>query len=97
MDPASLDASRACGERDVERLALQPRLESGPSQNRAASRQRVRHPVFERVDRRPRNLALVRGQFAQPRQQLRDRPLLAERGDAHAFQRALVSRGLNRG
>ena len=93
MDAAGLDPRRAHRQRDVERFRLQPRFERGGLQHRAAGGERLRHLVLQRVDLGPGRAPLVRRHLAERRQQRGDGAFLAERGDAHGFERRLVRRG----
>ena len=65
--------------------------------HRPARRERFGHLILQRVDRRALRPALVGRQLAERRQQRRNRALLAERRDAHRFERGLVARALDRG
>ena len=52
MDAAGLDAGQADGQRDVERLALELRLERRALQHRAPRRERLRDLILQRIDGR---------------------------------------------
>ena len=52
MDAAGLDARQGDRQRDVERLALELRLERRPLEHRAPRRERFRDLILQRVDRR---------------------------------------------
>jgi len=53
--------------------------------------QRLADLVFGEIDCRAFGLAFVRRHLAERRQQRGDRALLAERGDAHGFERGFVT------
>ena len=81
-------------QRDVDGLGGKPRVERRGFQDVAA---RGRAPAVTRIlgeiDRRALRLAFVRRHLAERRQQRRDRALLAERGDAHGFERGFIAGG----
>jgi hypothetical protein len=56
----------------------------------SARGQRLRDLVLGEVDRRALRLAFVRRHLAEGSEQRGDRTLLAERGNAHRFQRGFV-------
>ena len=78
---------------DVDRLGIEPRIERLRLEQFLAGNDRGAHLVFQPVDERPMLLALLGAHRAEPLQQLGDRPLLAERGDPHAFERGFIRRG----
>ena len=93
MNPARFRRRLAQRQRDVDGLGCQPRVERRGFQDLAARGQRLRDLVLGEVDRRALRLAFVRRHLAERRQQRRDRALLAERRDAHGFERGLVAGG----
>ncbi len=97
MDAPGLDAGQGNGQRDVERLALELRLERRALEHRAPRRERFSDLILQRIDGRAVRLALVRRELAERREQRGDRSLLAERGDARRLERAFVRRAFNRG
>ena len=97
MDAARLDAAQRNRQRDVDRLALELRLEACAFEHRAPRRKRLRDLILERIDGRALGPALVRRELAEGGEQGGDRSLLAERGDPRRFERALVAGALNRG
>ena len=97
MDAPGLDARQGDGQRDVERLALELRLERRALEHRAARRERFRDLILQRIDRRAVGLALVRRELAERGEERGDRSLLAERGDARGLERAFVGRAFDRG
>ena len=78
------------GERDVDPLGGEPRVEGGLGQGLAPGEDRALHPVAQAVDERPLLPALLRRHRAEGLQQLGDAALLAERRQAHGFERRLV-------
>ena len=97
MDPAGFDAGQADRQRHIERFALQLRLERHLLQYRPPRRERFRHLILKRVDRRAVRLALIRLELGEHGEKRGNRTLLAERGYAHGLQRAFVARALDRG
>ena len=97
MDAAGLDAGQRDGQGDVERLALELRLEGRALEHRAPRRERLRDLILQRIDGRALRLALVRRELAERREQRGDRSLLAERSDARRLERAFIRRAFNRG
>ena len=97
VDAAGLDARQADGQGHVLGLALELRLERDFPEDRAPRRERLRHLVFQRIDRRAVRPALVGRELAKRRQQRRDRALLAQRRDAHRLERGFVACGFDRG
>ena len=82
------------GQRDVHALGGEPRVERTLfSSSVLLRRDGIRDAIAQRVERRAAWFALVGAHRAQRLEQLGDRALLAESGDAHIFERALV-RGL---
>ena len=97
MDAPGLDAGQGDRQRDVERLALELRLERRALEHRAPRRERFRDLILQRIDRRALRFALVRRKLAERGEQRGDRSLLAERGDARRLKRAFVARAVDRG
>src|SRR5690606_16455011 len=92
MQPAG--GGVAAGERDVDGLGGQPRVESGGVERDLAVGQRGADGVAGAVDRLARRLALVAGQRAQRLELRGDAAALAEQRDAQGFQRlGCVGRG----
>ena len=87
VDAPVLQRPGAHGQRHVGLLAGEAGRERAALQLGLAAFQRLADARLEAVDRLPEGLALVARQGAQRRHQLRDAPLLAERGDAHALDR----------
>ena len=71
---------------DIEPFAGEARFQQGFMQFRLARRERFREPVFQTVEPRAHELALVGAHAAQRLHQLAHPALLAEGGDAHFFQ-----------
>ena len=92
VDAAGLDAIAAHRQAEVERFALQPRIERLRLQFHATAGERRGRFVLQRVDRRASATALVGRHFAKRGEQRRDRSLLAERGDARRLERRFVVR-----
>ena len=90
MDAAGVDGGAAQRQADVERFALEPRLERQRLQRNASRGERFVRFVLQRIDRRAGAAALVGRHRAQRRQQGGDRSLLAERGDARGLQRRFI-------
>src|SRR5690606_38518475 len=92
MQPAG--GGVAAGERDVDGLGGQPRVESGGVERDLAVGQRGADGVAGAVARRARRRALVAGQRAQRLELRGDAAALAEQRDAQGFQRlGCVGRG----
>ena len=72
---------RSKASRAFEEFLLQRRLARGDG---------ARHPITQRIEQRAVRFALVLRHGAQRLEQFADRSLLAERRDAHGFQRGLV-------
>ena len=92
MRPTSAAVSRS-GSVTSMVSAGKPRIERGRFQHVAARGERLRDLVLGEVDGRALRLALVRRHLAERRQQRRDRALLAERRDAHGFERGFIAGG----
>ena len=94
MDAAGLGRRLAHRQRDVDGLGGEPRIERGVL---AALRARAAIAALTRSFRPliagPLRLALVRRHAAERLEQRRDRAALAERRDAHGFERGLVGGG----
>ena len=90
VNAAALQRARPGGERHVERLGLQTRLQRGFRELVAAGGDRLGRLVLQRVDLRALGLALLGRHFAQRREQRRNRALLTQRRDADGLQRGLV-------
>ena len=93
MHAADFRRRLAHRQRDVDGLGVEPRIERGVAERGFAFRNRGVDLVLEAVDRRPLHLALVRRHRAERLQQRGDRAALAERRDAHDFQRRFVLGG----
>ena len=93
MNAARFGGRVAQRQRDVDGLGGEAGVERRRFQDVAARGQRLRDLVLGEVDRRTLRLALVRRHLAERREQRGDRALLAERGDAHRFERGLVAGG----
>ncbi len=86
------------GKRHVHRLGQEPRLKIGIAKRNAARLDLSGDPVLQRVQGGAGGFPLVRRHRAKTLQPLGDRALLAERGDAHFLERALIGcRGNRRG
>ena len=92
MRPCSAGAL-AQRQRDVDGLGGEPGIERRRFQDVAARGQRLRDLVLGEVDRGALRLALVRRHLAERGEQRGDRALLAERRDAHGFERGFVAGG----
>ncbi len=77
---------------DVGALSREPRAQRRAAKRLALGFQRLADALFELVDGLAEALALFRRHAPERLHQLRDAALLAERGDAHLFQRAEVCR-----
>src|SRR5580704_7978874 len=97
MDAPSLGAGQRDGQGDVERLALELRLEGRALEHRAPRRQRLRDLILQRVDGCALRLALVRRKLTKRREQCGNRSFLAERGDARRLERVFIRRAFNLG
>ena len=93
MDAALLGRAFAQGQRDVDGLGGKPRIERRGFQDVAARGERLRDLVLGEIDRRALRLAFVRRHLAEGGEQRGDRALLAERCDAHGFERGFVAGG----
>ena len=93
MNAALLGQRIAQRQRDIDGLGGEARVERGVLENVAARGERLRHCILGKVDLRAFGLALVRRHLAERCEQRRDRALLAERCDAHRFQRGFVGSG----
>ena len=93
MDAAGLRRALAHRQRDVDGLGVEALIERGALERLLAGGERGADAVLEAVDERALQLALVRRHGAERAQQRRHRAALAERRDAHGFQRRLVGRG----
>ena len=96
MDAAGLGGRLAHRQGDVERLGVQARGERGVLERGAARGERGVDAVLNAVDRRPLLLALLRRHPAERLQQFGDGAFLAERRDAHGFERRFVGRAFDR-
>ena len=83
-------------QRHVDGLGVEPRVERRVLERVAARGERRGDALLQAVDQRALLLALVRRHAAERLQQRRDRAALAERGDAHGFERGLVGGGGDR-
>ena len=93
MDAAGVGRRVAQRQGDVDGLRGEARVERRVLQDVAARGQRLRHRVLGEIDLRALRLAFVRRHLAERREQRRDRALLAERRNAHGFERGLVGSG----
>ena len=91
MHAAELGRRLARRQRDVDAFAVEARIERGGAERVLARGDRLRDAVLQPVDRRALLLALVRRHRAERLEQRRDRAALAERGDAHGFERGFVA------
>jgi hypothetical protein len=78
------------GQRHVQPLRLQPLIQRGVGQRGLLGRDRRVHLVLQRVQRRARDLPLLRAHLAQFAHLQADLALLADGGDAQLLQRRLV-------
>ena len=85
----------ARGQGDVQRLAGQPRIQRRIAQRGFARGDGFGDGIAQAVEQRALHLALVGRQLAHGGQQRADRALLAQRADAHGFQRGFIGRGGN--
>ena len=87
--------SRTDRQRDVDGLAGEAGVEGGGLQHRLAIGNGEGHTVLQRIDRSAARTPLVRAHGTERLQQRRYRPLLAEGGDAHAFEGGFVTCGVD--
>ena len=91
MDTAGILA--AGGQRDVQRFRHKARIQRRIGQLALALRDRLGDGVFQAVELWALHLALFGVQLAHGGQQRADRALLAQRADAHGFQRRFIGSG----
>ena len=90
MDAAGFGRALAHRQRDVDALGVEALIERGILQRVAARSERGVDRILQTVDRGALGLALVRRHGAERLEQRRHRAALAERGDAHGFERGFV-------
>ena len=90
MNAARFGRRLAHRQRDVDGLAGEPRVERGVAQRGLARGDRARRRDPSGVDQRPCALRSSGVIVPSVVEQRRDRALLAERGDAHGFERGFV-------
>ena len=93
MDAAGIQRPGPDGQRHVDLLRGEAGFQRLIPEDRAPRRKSLGHDVLKRVDRGALRAPLVGRHFTERRQQRRDAALLAERADAHGFERGLVGRG----
>jgi hypothetical protein len=96
MNAAALQTARKRRQRHVEPLRRKPRRKRFLLQNGAARSDGVQRLVLQGVNFRAFGFPLLGRHLAERREQRRNRPLLAERSEAHGFERRLVGRGFDR-
>ena len=92
MDAALGKRTLAHREGDVGTLSREPHAQRSAAKRLALSFQRLADAILKLVDGLAETLALFRRHAPERLHQLRDAALLAERGDAHLFERAEVCR-----
>ena len=93
MHAADLGRRLAHRQRHIDAFRVEPRRERLALERLAPRQQRGVDAILQSVDQRPLRLAFFGRQRAERLQERRDRAGLAERGDAHCFERRLVRRG----
>ena len=91
VDAAFGERAFAHREGNVGPLSREPRAQRSAAKRLALGVQRLSDALFELIDGLAEALALFRRHAPERLHQLRDAALLAERGDAHLFQRAEVA------
>src|SRR5208337_2482239 len=90
MDASDLGGGLAHRQRDVERLGVEPGIESRIPQLLLARREGSIHPLLESIDERASLSSLLGRHRAQRLKQGGNRAVLAHCGDADGFDRSLV-------
>ena len=80
---------------DVDLFRGQPRIQRRVAQCGFACRNRVGHRIAQAVEHGPLGFAVLRAHGAQSFHQFADAALLAQRGNAHGFQRGFIAGGGN--
>ena len=97
MDAALLGRAFTQGQRDVDGFRGKSRIERRGFQDVAACGERLRNLVLGEIDRSALRLAFLGRHLAERGEQRGDRAFLAERCDAHGFERGFVAGGCDIG